>query len=211
VKPFVDKIDWMEVHCVATHLKKKASKISIKKKQQDSYEDTGFCSSMNQTREGASDGIARPRLKPETTLNLEVINGYIVLSEFLSTAGAKWSGSNRRLYFDPLEPDQQKRFTSRIHEDNVFECMQPSVTDIHTKCACHQDEHNSFNPAYSAGVGMLVVQRVGRHQVRIAINTQAGKSIDESLSCSQKFRPMLSLMLSEYKRMPEEQKVVSKT
>ena len=124
VKPFGDKIDWMEVHHVASHPKKKAGKSStIKKKRQDSYEDTGFCSSINQTQDGTSNGVAGPRLKPEMTLNSEVVNGYVVLSEFLSTASAKWSGFNRRLYFDPSELDQQKQFASRIHEDNVFECM----------------------------------------------------------------------------------------
>jgi hypothetical protein len=64
VKPFVDKIDWLEIHWVACHVKKKAGKSSIKKKRQDKYEDTGFCSSINQTRQGTSDGIAGPRLKP---------------------------------------------------------------------------------------------------------------------------------------------------
>jgi hypothetical protein len=82
VKPFVDKIDWMEVHHVASCPKKNAGRKSIEKKQQDSYEDPGSCSSINQTQEGASDGIAGPRLKLEMTLNLEVVNGYIVLSEF---------------------------------------------------------------------------------------------------------------------------------
>jgi hypothetical protein len=206
VKPFVNKIDWMEVHRLATRPKRKSAKGPIEKKRQDSYEDTGFCSSINQTREGASDGISGPRLKPETTLHSEIVNGYRVLSKFISTAGAKWTGSNQRLYFDL---DRQRRFASRIHEDNVFECMRLSVTDIHSKCACHRDEHNSLNPAYSAVVGMSVVRNVDGRQVRIAINAQARKSIDESLSRSQMFRPMLSLVLSEYERMPEERKVVS--
>jgi hypothetical protein len=57
---------------------------------------------------------------------------------------------------------------------------------------------------------MLVVQRVGGCQVWIAINSQARKSIDESLSHSQKFRLMLSLELLEYEKMPEARKVASK-
>jgi hypothetical protein len=39
-----------------------------------------------------SDGIAEPGLKLETIqMNTEVVNGYVVLSQFLKTTGAKWA------------------------------------------------------------------------------------------------------------------------
>jgi hypothetical protein len=47
VKPFVDQIDWMEVHRLACQPKKKAPKSVIKKKCQDPYEDTRFYSLAN--------------------------------------------------------------------------------------------------------------------------------------------------------------------
>jgi hypothetical protein len=184
---------------VACRPKKKLGKSSIEKKRQDKYEDTGFCSSINQTRQGTTDGIAGPRLKLETTQNSEVINGCVVPSKFLSSK----VGPKRNLYFDPMHPNQHQRFAARIHVDNVFECMRLSVTDLQSKCACHCDEHNSFNPAFSAVVGMSVVRRVGGQEVRISINAQARKLVDKSLSRSKKYLPMLEMVMLAYESMPE--------
>jgi hypothetical protein len=87
--------------------------------------------------------------------------------------------------------------------------MRLSVTDLQSKCACHRDKHNSFNPAFSAVVGMLVIWTVGGKEKRIAINAQAQKSVDECLACSQLYWLLISMILSEYARMPESRKVVS--
>jgi hypothetical protein len=120
VKPFVDQIDWMEVHHVASCSKKKST---IKKKCQATYKDTGFSTSVNQTHNGTTDRVAKPQMKQEAILNLEVVNGYVVLSQFLSTTCMKWAGSKKSLYFDSDGPERHERFASRIHEDNVFECI----------------------------------------------------------------------------------------
>jgi hypothetical protein len=73
---------------------RKVTKGMIEKKHQATYKDTGLCSYVNQTCDGTSDRIAEPRLKPETILNFKVMNGYAVLSQFLSITGAKWLGGN---------------------------------------------------------------------------------------------------------------------
>ncbi len=210
VKPIVDQLDWMEVHRVATRQKKTlTTKSSIEKKRQANFEDTGFCSSVCVTREGTLDGIAEPRIEPVTTQIAEVVKGYVVLSKFLSKTRFKWS-TGRQLYKDPEVPDRQQRFAGRIHRDNVLECMRLSVTDLQSKCACHRDEHNSVNPAFSAVIGMSVVRVVKGKEVRIAINAQARKSIDDCLSRSQLYRPMMTMVLEEYSKMPDSWKVVSK-
>jgi hypothetical protein len=54
------------------------------------------------------------------------------------------------------------------------------MTDLQLKFACHRDQHNSFNPAFSAVVGMLGIGKVsGKEKVRIAINAQAWKLVNE--------------------------------
>jgi hypothetical protein len=58
------------------------SKSNIEKKRQDNFEDTGFCSSINQTRTGTMDGVA-PQIKPETTEEPVVLDGYITFQSFL--------------------------------------------------------------------------------------------------------------------------------
>ncbi len=204
VKPFVDQIDWMEVHRVACRPKKNVGKKSCEKKRQDTYEDTGFCSTVCQTRDGISDGVAEPRLKPNTTVTSEVVNGYVVLSEFLSASGAQWTDGI--LYSDS---DRQGRFASRIHKKNVFECMRLSVTDVKSKCACHRDEHNSFIPAFSPVVGLSVVQNVGGKDVRIAINAQARLSVDLCMSRSELYSPLITMVMSEYEKMPKSRKFLS--
>jgi hypothetical protein len=128
----------MEVHQVACCPKKKAFKHLSKKKWQDTYEDTGFCSSVKQTWDGTLDGIVEPCLKPKTTMNSEVVNGYVVLSQFLSKSGTQWSTDG--LYFDSAEPDGQQRFTGQIHVDYMFKCMHLSMTDLQSKCTCHCDK-----------------------------------------------------------------------
>jgi hypothetical protein len=128
VQPFVDQIDWMEVHRLACRPKNTDTKKAWERKRQDTYEDTGFCSLVNQTWDGTLDGVAKPRMKSEMTTNLEVTNGNVMLSKFLAKTGARWSPD--RLYYDSLEPQQQQRFARRIHVDNVFESMRVSVTDL---------------------------------------------------------------------------------
>jgi hypothetical protein len=64
---------------------KKANKSSIEKKQQHTYKDTGFCSSINQTRNGMMDGVAEPHLKLETRQEALVVDGYVSLSKFVLT------------------------------------------------------------------------------------------------------------------------------
>jgi hypothetical protein len=54
------------------------------------------------------------------------------------------------------------------------------MTDLQSKCACHHDEDNSFNPAFSAIMGLLVVQNIGGKEVQIAINAQARKPVDNA-------------------------------
>jgi hypothetical protein len=208
VKPFIDQINWTEVHRLASLSKKKAAKTTVEKKRQATYEDTGFCSSVNTTRTGTSDGIAEPRMKPETIQNNEVVNGYVVLSKFLLKTGAKWC--NGKLYIDPELPDRHRRFAARIHEENVFECMRLSVTDLKSKCACHCDDHNSFNPAFTAVAGLSVVRTIGGKEVRISINAQARKSVDECLARSKMYAPLMSSVLSAYEEVPEARKVISK-
>jgi hypothetical protein len=183
-------IDWLEVHRIACPPRKQKNvpKRSIEKKRQANYLDTGFCSSVCLTRNGTVDGIVEPRMKLGTDLP-EVVNGYVVLSKFLSETPVKWSG--KRLYFDSEVPDRKQRFAARIHPDNLLECMRLSATDLKAKCACHREEHNSGNPAFSAVIGMSVVREVGGKEVRITINAQAQKSIDDCLSRLQLYRPLL--------------------
>jgi hypothetical protein len=209
VQPFVDQIDWMEVHRLACRPKQTIAKKSVGRKRQDTFEDTGFCSSVNQTREGTLDGVAEPRMKPGTTTNSEVTNAYVVLSKFLAKTGARWSSDP--LYYDPLEPQRQKRFAGRIHVDNVFECMRMSVTDLQSKCACHRDEHNSTNPAFSAVVGLSVVRKVGGKEVRIAINAQGRRSIDDCLSRSTTYGPLIAMVVETFESMPPSRQILSKS
>jgi hypothetical protein len=89
--------------------------------------------------------------------------------------------------------------------------MRLSMTDLKSKCACHRKEHDSFNPAFSTVVGMSVVCKVGGKDVWIAINAQARKLVDASLASSQMYRPMLMMVLSEYEKVPESRKIISKS
>jgi hypothetical protein len=50
---------------------------------------------------------------------------------------------------------------------------------------------------------------MGGKEKQIVINAQAQKSVDECLAHSQLYRPLISMVLSEYERMPESWKVVS--
>jgi hypothetical protein len=207
VQPFVDSIDWMEVLRIANRPKKTTGKVHKEKARQSNFKDTGFCSGMNQTRGGTADGIAEPRLKTESTQDLEVINGYVVLSRFIATATPKWVQGNRQLFSNPK---RQSEFASRIHKENVFESMRLSVTDLASHCACHRDEHNSYDPLFSAVVGVSVVRMYRGRKVRIGLNAQGRKAIDDKISRSDKYRPLLNLVLSEYDRMPTSRRFVTK-
>ncbi len=69
----------MEIHRIACLRKKKQGKSHMEKKWQARFEDTGFCSLINQSRNVTTNGIDEPHLKPELTHHLEVVNGYVVL------------------------------------------------------------------------------------------------------------------------------------
>jgi hypothetical protein len=73
-------------------------------------------------------------------------------NSFNPAFSAVWStgGLTGGLYFDFVEPDQQQCFAARMHMDDMFECMHLSMMGLQSKCACHHDEHKSFNPAFSA-------------------------------------------------------------
>lgn len=213
VKEYVDRIDWFEIHRLACDPKKKVAKGgrgSLETKRAAIYEDTGFCSSVCQTRIGTSDGISVPRLKPETLTEPAVVNGYSVLSKFVRNTVAKWSGNQRSLYVDPSQPERQEKFAGKIHSTNVLECMRLSVTDITSKCGCHRDLHNSTNPAFSAVVGVSVIRNINGIDQRVAVNAQGRRSVDESIDRSRMYGPMLRMVADEYERMPEERKVVSR-
>jgi hypothetical protein len=100
VKAFVNRVDWMEVHRIACRPKKKQGKGQLEKKRQARFEDTGYCSLINQTRDGTTNGIAEPRMKAELTHDPVVVNGYVVLSKLIRSADTKWSRSNKKLFSD---------------------------------------------------------------------------------------------------------------
>jgi hypothetical protein len=147
-------------------------------------------------------------LKAETVLDSEVVNGYVVLLKFIMTVAPRWAGFNNKFYSDI---NGKEEFALRIHKDNVFKCMRLSVTDVISKCACHGDKYNLYDPLFSAVLRMLVVQKVNGWLVRIAINAQSRKAIDKSLLRMQIYRPILNMVVTEYKLMPDERKSVSRS
>jgi hypothetical protein len=210
VKPFLERIDWMEIHRASCHPKNKLEKSSlIEKERQDNFGDTGLCFAVR--LEGTSDGIAEPRLKPETRQNSVVLKGYTVLTESVTSTPVKWMAENQRLYYNADNPGRQERFASRIQEDNVFENMRNTSTNLQSKCGCHRDCNNSYHNAFRAVVGISVLRNVDGLNVRIGINAQARKLIDDCLSRSKRYRPMLERVLSECERMSESRKLVSKS
>jgi hypothetical protein len=204
----------LEIHRIASLPPKKptgkGAKRALETRRATIFHDTGFCSGVCVTRDGTIDGIAGPRLKPETFEEPEIVKGFVVLSDFVSSVVTKWSGKQRHLFFDPEEPDRHAKFAARIHPDNVLECMRLSVTHTSSKCACHQDEYNSFNPAFSAVVGMSVIRHVRGRYVRIGLNAQGRKTIDESQSKSKMYGPIQDLVHEEYEKMPQKRTVVSR-
>lgn len=115
------------------------------------------------------------------------------------------------MYFDSELPHRHQHFAARIHEENVCECMRLIVMDLKSKCACHRNDHNLFNPAITAVVGMLVIQKIGGKDVWISINAQAQKSVGECLAQSKMYAPIMLMVLSKYEKVPESRKVVSKS
>jgi hypothetical protein len=205
VKPSVGRINWKEIHRASCLQKKKAEKsASIGKDRQDNFGDPAFCSTVSLTREGASDGIAQPRLKPETRQNSAVLKGYTVLTDFItSTTPVKWMAKNERLYYDADNPDRQERFASMIQEVNVFGNMRHTSTNLSSKCGCQRDCKNSYQDAFRAVAGMSVLRNVDGRDQRIGINAQARKSIDDCLSRSQTYQPMLDIVLTDCEMMPD--------
>jgi hypothetical protein len=100
VQPFVNRIDWMEIHHITCLNKKKQGKGHMEKKWQARLQDTGFWYSIKQSCDSTTNGVAEPCLKPELTHYPEVVNGDVVLSNFIATAATKWSGYNKRLFSD---------------------------------------------------------------------------------------------------------------
>jgi hypothetical protein len=209
VQPFVDRMDWLDIHRSLFCPKKKVEKpAGIGKQRQDKFHDSGLCCGVSLTRVGTS-GVAEPRMKPGTMQNATVLDGYAVLTEFIVTTPVKWTEGNDRLFHDADNPDRQDRFASKIQKDNVLECMRTSGTDLDLKCGCHHDRNNSFHGLCQAVVGMLKVMNVDGKDVPIGINAQGRKSIDDSLSRSNQYRPLLQMVLSEYERMQNNRRVVS--
>jgi hypothetical protein len=108
----------------------------------------------------------------------------------------------------PTIPSDKKDLL-QIQQNNVLECMRSSVTDLDSKCGCHHDRNNSFHKLCRAVVGMSKVMNVDGKDVRVGINAQGRKSIDDCQSRSNQYRPLLQMVLSEYKRMPSIRRVVS--
>ena len=93
VQPFVERIDWMEIYCASCLPKNKSEKCSVTRKElQDNFGDTGFCSAVSLTTGGNSDGMAEPRLKPETKQNPAVLKGYTVLTNFVTSTPCQVDG-----------------------------------------------------------------------------------------------------------------------
>jgi hypothetical protein len=96
VQPFVDRMDWMDIHCSSFCPKKKAEKpTGIGKRRLDNFQDSGFCCGVSVTQDGTS-GVAELRMKPGTMQNASVLNGYAVLTDFIVSTPVK-SGLNGRI------------------------------------------------------------------------------------------------------------------
>ncbi len=212
VIPFMDRIDWMATHLSSCNSKTKAGKTSaIGKKRQNNFVDTGYCSAVSLSRHGTFDGVSEPRMKPGTMENSAVVNGYVVLSDFIEQTPVKWTAENKRLFHDADNLDRHERFAAKIHKRNILESQRISSTHLNSICGCHDDHHNSSHKSCRAVVGISKIMHVDGKDVRIGINAQGRKSIDDCLSRSNKYRPLLETVLSVYERMPDNRKVVSKT
>jgi hypothetical protein len=204
VSPFVDRMDWKAIHH-STCAPKNAKKTSvIGKKQQDNFVDSGFCSAVSLSRDGTSNGVAKPRMKPGTMQDPAVLNGYVFLSDFISKTSVKWTAPNECLFRDDNNPDHHnKGFAAKIHPDNILECMRNTLTHLDSKCGSHHDWHNSCNKSCRAVVGMLILRRIKGIDGRVGINAQGRKSINDCLSRSNLYWPLLETVLSVYGRMPD--------
>ena len=210
VHRFAGKIDWVAVHRLATagvHSKQKEK--TTDKKRQKVFVDNGFTGGQCTSRRGSSNGISEPVLKPETTQDCATVEAYLHLSEFLRSCRPKWSWRDEPLYHDPANLDHQAKFAGRIHSRNLFECMRMSVTDLASHCGCHSDDSNSFLPLFSAVAGCSVIRRIDGKDVRVAINAQSRKSIDDSLARSKKFGPLLRMVADEYASIGDNRKFIS--
>jgi hypothetical protein len=87
-------MDWTDLCHSLFCPKKKAEKAAgIGKKQQDNFLDSGYCCGVSLTRDGTS-GVAEPRMKPGTMQNATVLNGYVLLSNFIVMTPVKWTEGN---------------------------------------------------------------------------------------------------------------------
>jgi hypothetical protein len=194
VQPFVD---WMDIHPSLFCPKKKAEKpTGIGKRRQDNFQDSGFCCGVSLTWDGTS-GVAEPRMKPGTMQDASVLNGNAVLTDCIVSTPVKWTEGKDRLFHHADNPERQERFASKIQQNNVLECMRSSVTNLDSKCGCHHDRNNSFHKLCRAVVRMSKVMNVDGKDVRVGINAQGRKSIDDCQSRSNQYRPLLQMVLSE--------------
>jgi hypothetical protein len=212
VKPFMDRIDWMATHLSSCNSKKKAGKTSaMGKKRQDNFVDTGYCSALSLSCDGTCDGVSEPRMKPGTMENLAVENGYVVLTNFMEQTPVKWRAENEWLFHHATNLNRHERFAAKIHEGNILESQQISGAHLNSKCGCHNDCHNSSHKSCRAVVGISKVMYADGKDMRIGINAQGRKSVDDCLSHSNMYRPLLETVLSVHEKMPDNCKVVSKT
>ena len=59
VKPYMDRLHWFAIHRSTCNPSNKAGLTSpIGKMRQDNFVEDGLCSSVSQTRDGSSDGVA---------------------------------------------------------------------------------------------------------------------------------------------------------
>jgi hypothetical protein len=88
----------MDIHCSSCCPKKKAEKASaIGKEHQDIFLISGYCCGMSLTRDGTS-GVAEPQMKPGIMQKAAVLNGYVMLTNFILKTPVKWTDRNGRLF-----------------------------------------------------------------------------------------------------------------
>ena len=218
VKPYMERINWFSIYrstCIPP--KKSITASRIAKPRQANFWDTGYCSSVSQSRDGTSDGVSEPRLKPGTKDKASV-EAFVCLSDFCIRNPVKWTAKNEALFEDIRNPDRRDRFAAKIHPDNILESKRNTSTHLESRnydllesiCICHEDLHNPDTENCMAVIGMSKILPVDGELRRVGINGQGRKSVDDSLGRGNKYRPMVETVISEYEKMPDERRVVSK-
>jgi hypothetical protein len=141
VIPFLDMIDWMATHLSSCNSTKKAGKTpATGKKHQDYFVDTGYCSAMSLSGDGTCDGVSEPCMKRGMMEDYAVVNGYVVLTNFIEQTPVKWMAENKRLFHDAGNFNQHERFNAKIHKGNIRESQQISGTHLES-----QAQHREIN------------------------------------------------------------------